>query len=125
MGTIILVLWTIFLLSVLLAPISETEIPSPFGFTHFDKVAHFGLFFVTGIVSILGTKFISRFRTRVLFGIVFGLFIALSTELVQAYVPSRNADFYDLIVDVTGLSVAILLYSILYNQAKLRTFFRL
>ena len=122
---VVLILWTLVLLGLLLGPIRESQIPIPWGFTHFDKVVHFGLFFVTGFVSVLGTKFLSRFRNRILFGIIFGLFLAAGTELAQSSIPFRSRDFYDLTADVVGLGVALLLYYLLYHRAGLRAFFRL
>ena len=83
-GTVVIILWTLILLGLLLAPIRETQIPAPRGFQHIDKVAHFGLFFVTGLVGVLGASFLNRFKTRMLFGIAFGLFLAVCTEFVQS-----------------------------------------
>jgi len=122
---VVLILWTLILLGLLLAPIRESEILNPWGFPYFDKVVHFVLFFVTGFASVLSTKFLSRFRNRVLFGIIFGLFLAVGTELAQSSIPFRSRDFYDLTVDVIGLGVALLLYDLIYRQARLRAFFRL
>ena len=122
---ITLVLWTLFLLGVLLAPIGEAEIPAPWGFKHWDKVYHFGLFAVTGFVGVFSARFLSLFRSRMLFGIVFGLFLAVSTEFAQSLIPVRNMSLYDLFADIAGLGVALLLYAFLYHQAGLRAFFKL
>jgi len=113
------------LLGLLLAPIGETQIPTPGGFKHFDKLAHFGLFGVTGLVSVFGARFFSRFRTRMLFGIAFGLFLAVCTEFAQSLIPVRNMSLYDLLADVVGLGVALTLCAFLHHQAKLRAFFKL
>jgi VanZ family protein len=121
----ILILWTMVLLSLLLAPISETQIPSPWGFEHFDKIAHFGLFFITGLAGVLCTRFLSRFKSRMLFGIIFGLVLAVNTELAQSLLPTRNMSLYDLLADAVGLSVALALCIFLYHQTKLRAFFKL
>jgi len=122
---IILVLWTLILLGVLLAPIGEAEIPAPWGFKHWDKVYHFGLFAVTGFVSVFGARFLNLFRSRILFGIVFGLFLAVSTEFAQSLIPCRNMSFYDLLADVIGLGVSLSLYAFLHRQAGLRALFKL
>ncbi|MFC1933429.1 VanZ family protein [Chloroflexota bacterium] len=114
-GFVILILWTGILLSLLLFPIAETQIPSPWGFKHFDKVAHFGLFFVTGLVSVFSIRFFSQFRTRMLFGIVFGLFLAISTEFAQSLIPLRNMSFYDLFADIAGLGVALALCAFIHR----------
>lgn len=122
---IVLVLWTLVLLGLLLAPIGEAEIPAPWGFKHWDKVYHFGLFAVTGFVGVFSARFLSLFRSRMLFAIVFGLFLAVSTEFAQSFIHCRNMSFYDLLADVVGLGAALSLYAFLYHHAGLRAFFRL
>ena len=124
-GIIVLVLWTLIVLGVLLAPIGEAEIPVPGKFKHWDKVYHFGLFAVTGFVGVFGAKFLSLFRSRMLFGIVFGLFLALCTEFAQSLIPCRNMSLYDLLADIVGLGVALSLYAFLHHQAGLRALFKL
>lgn len=122
---IVLVLWTLVLLGLLLAPIGEAEIPAPGEFKHWDKVYHFGLFAVTGFVGVFGARFLSLFRSRILFGIVFGLFLAVSTEFAQSLIPCRNMSLNDLLADVVGLGVALLLYAILCHRVELRALFKL
>ena len=122
---VILILWTLVLIGLLLGPIRESQIPNLLIFPHFDKVVHFLLFFVTGFVSVLGAKFLGRLRYRMLFGIIFGLFLAVGTEIAQASIPFRHEDVYDLTADIVGLGVALLLYGLLYHLAGLRAFFRL
>ena len=120
----VIIVWTLILLGLLLAPITESQIPTPGGFKHFDKVAHFGLFAITGLVSAFGARFLSRFRTRMLFGIAFGLFLAVCTELAQSLIPIRNMSLYDLLADVAGLSVGLLLYAFLHRWPLFTRFFR-
>lgn len=119
-GIVVLVLWTLILLGVLLAPIGETQIPAPWGFKHWDKIAHFGLFAVTGFVSVFGARFLSQLKSRILFGIVFGLFLAVGTEFAQSFIALRSMCFYDLVTDIIGLVVGLLLYVFLYCQEGLR-----
>lgn len=123
-GLIVLILWTLILLGLLLAPIRETAIPTPGGFKHLDKVAHFGLFVVTGLISVFGARFLSQFRTRMLFGIVFGLFLAVCTEFGQSLIPVRNTSLYDLLADVVGLGVALALCALLHRRHLFARFFR-
>ncbi|KPK23129.1 MAG: hypothetical protein AMJ70_04235 [Dehalococcoidia bacterium SG8_51_3] len=123
--TISLALWTLVLLCLLLAPISEAEIPVFGEFKHWDKFYHFILFAITGFVSVFGARFLNMFRSRMLFGVLFGMFLALSTEFTQSLIPCRNMSLYDLFADILGLGVGLSLYAFLYHQAGLRTFFRL
>jgi len=114
-----LVIWTLMLLGVLLAPIRESFIPNLGGFQHWDKIAHFGLFAITGFISIYGAGFFSRFAAKVLFGLIFGLALALGTELGQYLIPFRDPDFYDLLADLAGLFLGLLSSALLYGW-KLR-----
>lgn len=125
MKKIVVIIWTLFLLGVLLAPIGEVDISTTKGFEHFDKVAHFCLFTVTGFIGVFGANFGSQFKSRVLFGAVFGLFLALSTELGQSLLPFRDMSLYDLIVDVVGVGVGLAFYAFLYSRYIMRSFFRL
>jgi len=124
-GLAALILWTLILLGLLLAPIGETQIPIPGGFKHWDKVAHFGLFFVTGLISILGARFFNQFKTRMLFGSVFGLVLAAGTEFAQSLLPFRSMSYYDLLADILGLGLALALCAFLYRHEELRAFLKL
>jgi VanZ family protein len=123
-NVIVLILWTAFLLGVLLAPVADTAIPGPLRFEHFDKVAHLCLFAVTGFVGVFGTNFQRQLKSRVLFGVVFGLFLAVSTEFGQSLV-SRDTSLYDLLADVIGLGAGLALYAFLYSRYTVRLFLRL
>jgi VanZ family protein len=110
----ILGLWTLILLGLLFLPALDSLLPVRDWFHHFDKVAHFGLFAVTGFVGIYGASFFSRFRSRMLFGVVFGLALAVGTELGQHFIPSRDMDFYDLLADWAGLFFGLFAYTFYY-----------
>jgi VanZ family protein len=122
---VVLILWTLILLSVLLAPIPETAIPTLGGFKHWDKVAHFGLFAITGLAGVFGATFLSRFKTRMLSAIAFGLFLAVGTEFAQSLIPARNPSLYDLLADVVGLGISLALYAFLYSRYTVRSLLRL
>ena len=61
----ILSIWMLVLWGLLLAPIGEEGIASDLGFKHWDKIAHFCLFGVTGFVSTFGISFFSALRSRI------------------------------------------------------------
>ena len=109
------IIWTLVLLGLLLAPIAEGKIGTLGGFKHWDKIAHFGLFGITGFVGAYGAGFFGALRVRILFGMIFGLFLAVCTEGAQSLISVRNASLYDLLADVAGLSVALLVYALLYR----------
>ncbi len=109
----LLSLWTIILLGLLLGPIGEVGQPIPGGFSHWDKVAHFGLFGITGLVAAYSADFLKPMRMRILFGLIFGLFLAVSSEAAQKLIPYRSGSFNDLLADVAGVSLSLLLYALL------------
>jgi VanZ family protein len=109
----LLCLWTIILFTLLLAPIGEVGQLIPGGFAYWDKVAHFGLFGITGLVAAYSADFLKSLRMRLLFGLVFGLLLAVSSEAAQKLVPYRSSSFNDLVADVGGVSTSLLLYALL------------
>ena len=121
-GIIVLVLWIAVLLSLLFAPINEKIVHPFLGFKHWDKVAHFGLFFITGFIAFIGARFLRRFWARMCFGITFCLFLAVGSELAQSLVPSRDTSLYDLLADMLGLGIALALCAFFHRTRAFRLF---
>jgi VanZ family protein len=113
---LVLAAWTVILFALMVAPLGGTGGPEFLGFRHWDKLAHFGLFGITGIVSAYGAKFLGRLRVRLLFGLVFGLSLALITEGAQHFIAGRSGSFLDFTADVAGLSLALLLYALVHMR---------
>ena len=74
-------------------------------FSHLDKLIHYSLFFVQ---SLLTSKTIYLYKGNFSFNIfimilliliLFGVF----TEIQQLYVPFRNFDYYDLLLNILGV----------------------
>jgi len=61
----ILSIWMLVLWGLLLAPIGEEGIASDLGFKHWDKIAHFCLFGVTGFVGAFAASFFRTLRSRI------------------------------------------------------------
>ncbi len=106
-------LWTIFLLGLLLGPVEGVGRPIAGAFSYWDKVAHFGLFGITGLVAAYSADFLKPLRGRILFGLIFGLFLAVSSEVAQKLIPYRTSSFNDWLADVAGVSLSLLLYALL------------
>jgi VanZ family protein len=122
--TVLWVIWTLALLAVLLLPLKDGIFP-PEGFRYWDKVVHFGLFAVTGFMSIYGASFFSKFSYRFIFGLIFGLVLAIGTEFGQSFVTSRSTSLFDLLADLIGLSLGLFTYTLLYRQKGIRLRLRL
>ena len=113
-GLAIIAIWTLILLSLLLAPIPVETIGAHLGIEWWDKIAHFGLFGITGFISALGARFFGPIGARVFFGIIVGLLLTVCTEALQSYINARNASLYDALSDVAGLSVGLILYALFH-----------
>ncbi|WP_158233442.1 VanZ family protein [Reichenbachiella sp. 5M10] len=69
---------------------------------HFDKVVHFGLFFVWAALGQISLFSRATWGRLWVVGGVFLLALAGGSEWLQRYVEGRQADFADFIVDVLG-----------------------
>ena len=108
---LVLLVWTVVLFVLMLAPVPSIT-REVAGFGHWDKLAHFGLFAVTGLVSAYSAKPLGHLRNRILFGLLFSGALALVTEGAQHFVANRGGSFLDFMADLAGLSLALLLYAL-------------
>jgi len=112
-GILAIIVWTLVILGLLLAPLPNvTPSAAATGFSHWDKVAHFGLFAVAGTIGMFGMRFLGAVGNRAVFTLCYGLFLAILTEELQLFIKVRDANFYDLLADVAGLFTAVVLCSI-------------
>jgi VanZ family protein len=118
----ITVLWTLFLLGILLAPGNDLKTPNFLEFRYFDKVVHFGLFFVTETLYVSMVWFIPRFSTRIKLSILVGVVLAAGTEFAQFFIPYRDMDIYDFLADITGLFLGIAAVLIFRRISEKNTF---
>ena len=109
----LLCLWTAILLVLLFGPVEDVGHPVAAHIPHWDKVAHFGLFGITGLVAAYSAEFLKPMRMRILFGLAFALVLGVSSEVIQTLIPYRTGSFYDLLADVAGVSLSLLLYALL------------
>jgi VanZ family protein len=79
---------------------------------HVDKIVHFGLFFVFAFLWMIALPLRPGPRTWVV--LITGVLFAIGTELYQGIIPSdRSASLWDVVADVFGLCMGIMLYHIL------------
>ena len=104
--------WTGAILFATLSPsdgIPQFEIPIP----HFDKVVHFVLF---GVHSFLVSASVAS-KHWIFVSLMLGLALAVSTEMLQYYVPGRQSDWLDLLADVVGMAIGMLsIYFVKKNE---------
>ena len=80
---------------------------------HFDKVGHFIAFFVLALCVDFATSLnrIASIITLVVYGII--------VELVQSYIPGREASVADIFADSAGV---IAYYLLIVNSERLKRF---
>lgn len=97
-----------------------SQIPSvPFyKIPHFDKIVHFGMFF---ILCILLFRPVKEFTPNFYFWTpLFALVIAVTLEFLQHKITaSRQSDVYDLWANAAGLGFATIFYRFFVNGKKL------
>jgi VanZ family protein len=90
-----------------------------------DKFAHFSEFMVLGIVltrAMLGMMpKISLFRS-VFLSIIIAVLYAAADEVYQIFIPGRQADILDFVMDFFGLVTGTLLYLRRHQGAKDKAF---
>jgi VanZ family protein len=100
------ILWAFFIF--FLCSLPGNDVPKvQFLFEDFDKVAHFGLFFILSALMYRGFRkqnsFLILYQFPCFLITVFCIIYGGGIELYQGYfVPDRSADVYDLIADIIG-----------------------
>ncbi len=92
------------------------------------KLAHFSLFAVLGVFSILffATFLRLKIKYRYLLSLIFCFLYAISDELHQLFVTGRACRLYDIAIDVIGSLAGISICAlILFKNTKLKAFFTL
>ncbi len=87
----------------------------------FDKIIHFFLYLVLGLIFtyfIYSLKFFTSRMKIMIITLAFTALYGLSDEIHQLFVPGRNFDFSDLLVDIIGGSSGGLIMSLLYPHSQ-------
>jgi len=89
---------------------------------YFDKMVHFGLFFIMGILLISELKYQTNLGTSSIIIIVFAIVAVYggSIEVLQEhFFINRSGDFWDLCADIAGGLCSVPMYAILKKQKDL------
>ena len=100
---------------VLILGLSISKTPVPYlGMYNLDKVAHFLAY------AVVGFWFLRLFQLRRYCLMTIGVlvFAAISTEVAQAFIPTRQADFRDFLCNLTGIIVAYVIFSMCFSKPK-------
>jgi VanZ family protein len=86
------------------------EIPFAGGIPQFDKVEHAGFFFLLGLVAVRAARFGEAWTARRTALTLLGsaLVWGVLDEFHQSFVPGRSVEAADVVADVTGVLLAVL-----------------
>lgn len=82
-------------------------------FINADKIAHFGVYFVLGVlisIAVISNSNKSNLIKIIIISLI-GIFFAISDEFHQYYVPNRTPDVFDFIADIIGIVFSLFLFS--------------
>ena len=81
------------------------------------KLAHFTEYFILGLLVIsLISEYTIINRKSIIIGIIICMLYAISDELHQLFTSGRSARIFDVLVDTSGSTISILIYTIFKNK---------
>ena len=96
--------------------IPDLSTPS-IGVNFSDKLAHFGVYSILGILTAYGfDKYGYRGKKIILYGILLTGFYGIFDEFHQYFVPGRFLEFFDIVADILGAFVGIVVYVKIFNR---------
>ncbi|MBN1987557.1 MAG: hypothetical protein JW761_14695 [Prolixibacteraceae bacterium] len=110
-------LWLALICYGLFLPAQNLPVKPLLQLPHFDKIVHFGLFFV---FSLLLFRPFKKLKTRYLFWApVTAILLSGLLESVQRTISStRSSNIYDFAANVSGILVSILVFHFLVSERK-------
>lgn len=113
------ILWAIVIFILCSIPGNDLPKTSMITIPHFDKIVHFGMFFIMGIFLFaeisIQTKLKRTSITSVIL-LVITIYGGIIEYLQQNYFTNRSGDYWDLFADILGGIIAIILYPWLKKQ---------
>lgn len=101
------IIWSIIIIILCSIPGQEFPDASFIDIPHFDKIVHFGLYFILSILSIKGLNkqsqinFVKQYPYS--FIVIYAIILGISLELLQHYyIPFRSGDYLDMLANFTG-----------------------
>lgn len=116
------IIWAIIILVLCSMPGDSLPQTSMIEIPHFDKIVHFGLFFIMGILLVSELKYQTNLGTFQIAAVVFALIAVYggTIEILQEYFfINRSGDLWDLCADVAGGFCSVPIYPILKKQKDL------
>lgn len=85
--------------------ISLVPQPAGAGSGNLDKIVHVSMYFLMGVLAYIAFNTLGK---RVVM-FIFMLFLGISLELFQVYIPGRDISLYDAMANTAGLALSFFL----------------
>lgn len=117
------IIWTIVILMATTIPSNSIPKDLLLNIPHFDKLVHFGLFFILATFLLSESNKLRKqeglTRYAILVAIIVSTIYGLIIELVQyLFLPSRSGSLYDFVANVLGALAAIAAYRLVNRLTK-------
>lgn len=100
-------IWALVILISSLFPTSEVPTVT---WPYADKVMHFGIYAVLAVLMLRGFALYNiNHMQGYIFTLILGMGYGILMELVQLFVPGRQADVFDIMANTMGLACGIIL----------------
>jgi VanZ family protein len=116
------ILWAIVIFILCSIPGNDLPKTSMITIPHFDKIVHFGMFFIMGIFLFAELSIQTNLKRITITGItifLIAIYGGLIEYLQQNYFINRSGDYWDLTADILGGVFAIIMYPWLKKQKDL------
>ena len=106
------VVWAIIIF--VLCTLPPSEVPKT-KILYFDKVAHFGIFFIQSVLLSLFLNFRTRksYFQKILFSTLMAFIYGGLIEILQTKFFNRSGDIYDLVADIVGGLFGAIIYPVI------------
>ncbi|MCY1636244.1 VanZ family protein [Marinifilum sp. D737] len=116
------IIWAIIIFILCSIPGNDLPKTSAIHIPHFDKLVHFGMFFIMGIFLMAELSFQTKLKKSqilLITIILVAVYGGTIEYLQQNYFTNRSGDYIDLAADILGGIMAILLYPWIKKQKDL------
>jgi len=116
------IIWAAIIFILCAVPGDELPKTNAIHIPHFDKIVHFGMFFIMGIFLMAEFRIQTKLKRNTILIIsllLIGIYGGAIEFLQQNYFVNRSGDYMDLLADILGGITAIILYPWLKKQKDL------
>ncbi|NJN26051.1 MAG: VanZ family protein [Cyclobacteriaceae bacterium] len=111
------IIWAVVILLLILMP--GQQMPQTGNLFSFDKIAHLGVFSVLSFLMIHGLAKQSAMpgwrKHSKAYGVLISATYAGLLEFGQSLIPERNADYYDMAFNLSGVFLGFLIFLLIYK----------